>query len=78
MAGGCACMTEGMLAGGHACRGPCMLGRHVWQGGVRGMHVPPRHHEIWSVNAQPVRILLECILVVSFGLSNSASRQLFD
>ena len=50
------------------------MGGHVWQGGhvwhggacVGGRcmpRTPPQHHEIWSVNAWAVRILLECILV---------------
>ena len=42
-----------ILSGGGACMA----------GGMHATHAPPRHHEIQSVNAQPVRILLECILV---------------
>ena len=37
----------------------------VWRG--RGsVRAPPRHYEIRFVNARPVRILLECILLNSF------------
>ena len=50
--------------------GVCGKGVCAWQrggmhgeGGVCAMHPPPGHHEIQSVNARPVRILLECILV---------------
>ena len=57
--------------GGMRGRGACVV-----MGGVRaqvgGMHggggacVPPRPYEIWFVNARPVPILLECILLNSF------------
>ena len=52
------------MPGGGACvpGGVCVAGGHVCLGGVRGMHAP-RHHKILLVNARPVRILLECILV---------------
>ena len=71
-----ACMTEGMHGGWG------MHGRgHAWQrtcvaGGVHATHTP-RHHEIWSVNARVVRILLECILVdLNFILFISSLAQL--
>ena len=63
--------------GRHAWQGACMAEGHAWQGACMagGMHgrgacmvgghaCPPRHHEIRSVNARVVRILLECILVL--------------
>ena len=60
--GGCACpgcvCAGGCVPGGHACpEGACMLG------GMHAIHAP-QHDEIWLVNARPVRILLECILVL--------------
>ena len=52
--GGCA------WQGGMCGRGACM------SGGVHAMHTPPpRHYKIRSVNARAVRILLECILVLT-------------
>ena len=62
----------GMHGRGRAWQGACMAGGHAWQGGMHGrggMHgggpcMPPRHHEIRSVDARAVRILLECILVL--------------
>ena len=53
-------MVEGNVAGACMPGGMHGGGGHVWQG---GMHAPSRHHEIWSINAQVVCILLECILV---------------
>ena len=82
MAGG-VCMVEGGSVGGvHV--GACVVGRHAWQGDMHGRGAcmargcvcrgacmpctPHGHHEIWSVNARVVRILLGCILV-SCGVS---------
>ena len=57
-----------------ACKGACMCGKGgacvvkgacmAKGGGVCAMHPPPGHHKIQSVNARPVRILLEYILVL--------------
>ena len=60
-----------MGKGGMRGEGGCMAnGACVVKGGV--CHAPPpRHREIQSVNARPVRILLECILV------NSSSCRVF-
>ena len=51
------CMAKGAMHG----EGGCVVkgGMHCEEG------IPPGHHEIQSVNARPVRILLECILVKS-------------
>ena len=54
MAGG---MRDGGVHGGVCGRG------HAWQGGMHTTCLPPRHHEIRSVNARAVRIQLESILV---------------
>ena len=67
----------GCVAGGVHGRGMCMPGEgvrarggvHAWgmrgQGAMRAMHAPlPQHHKIQLVNARPVHILLECILVL--------------
>ena len=55
-----ACMVGACMA-----RGACMAGG--MHGGGYAWHThPPPHHEVWSVNVQPVRILLECILVNLF------------
>ena len=57
--------------GGHACPGvhvwgACMAGGCVWPGSVHAMHDPPVwYYEIRSVNERAVRILLECILVMT-------------
>ena len=59
MAKGGMCGKGGM----HGEGGVCGEGGHAWQGGVCATH-SPGHHEIQSINARPVRILLECILVV--------------
>ena len=67
------CVARGVHGGGHAwweaCKvggaflaGACMAG----DGGMCGGGMPPtraRYYEIWPVNEQAVRILLECILV---------------
>ena len=54
------CMAGGMH--GRRCvhgRGACMAGKG------HACHAHPQHHDIRSVNARAVRILLECILVIS-------------
>ena len=53
------CMVGGMCGGGCVWQGACMAG------GMHATHAPPQHYEIRSVNARAVRILLECILVLS-------------
>ena len=45
------------------CWGMCAWGACMPRGGMHAMHAP-QHHEIRLVNARPVRILLECILVL--------------
>ena len=65
LCGGGACV----VVGEHAWQG-CVLGGmhgggHVWQGACIPRMPPPGHHEIRSVNARAVRILLECILVLN-------------
>ena len=61
-----------MAKGGVCCKGGgvCMVkggmrgkGGHVWQRGACVVCTPP--HEIWPVIARAVRILLECILVLT-------------
>ena len=70
MCGRGVCVAGGacMVVGEHAWQGVC--GGYAWRGAcvAGGMHTtqaPPRHHEIQSVNARAVRILLECILVLN-------------
>ena len=64
------------MAGGHAWQGGVCGRSCAWQGIMHGggmcggghaCHTcpPPTHYEIRSVNARAVRILLECILVVT-------------
>ena len=64
---------------GHAWQGACVVGRRAWQGGIHATHHYPGHHEIRSVNARAVRILLECILVIyllCLFLSHHQSQQM--
>ena len=51
----------GRREGGMRDRGVCVAGACV-------AYMPPPHHEIRLVNARPVRILLECILVLMVNL----------
>ena len=66
---------RGGMHGGGACVGG-VHGRGVhgggasMAGGMHATHAPSGHYEIWSVNAQSVRILLECILVYLIFLSS--------
>ena len=66
------CMPRGpCMPGSHACPGGVHApgSMRAWRGGVRvsmvggGATHAPRHREIRLVNARPVRILLECIIV---------------
>ena len=84
-ASGGVCVLLGVcawLGGMHGCRGVCVVvGGHVWlQGGVRtlrGVQLGCREgmHGIWqdTVNERVVRILLECILVLTVYLCFSVS-----
>ena len=67
---------QGVCVAGGTCMVGDMHGEHVWQGGMHGRGVcmtggmhgthatcPSGYCEIRLVNAQAVRILLECILV---------------
>ena len=65
-----ACVAGGMHGGGHVwCRGMCMAGGHAWQRGHAwwggGLACVPWQIPWDMVNERAVRILLECILVVS-------------
>ena len=73
-----ACMTRGTcVAGGHAwqrgtcmARGKCMAGGHAWLEGMHGGGGHGGEGRAWqilrdTVNEQGVRILLECILVIT-------------
>ena len=59
------------MVGGMHGRGACMAGGHAWQGGMHGRGrawqgcVRGRGVAWHMVNERAVRILLECILVVS-------------
>ena len=65
---------EACMAGGHAWWGVCMAGGHVWWGGVRGRGACMAGGCAWQEERQlqrAVRILLECILVVTAPKKNS-------
>ena len=60
----------------------CMAGGHAWWGCVwqgRAWHAGPphTHHEIRLVNARPVGILLECILVLMVDLGYVRAKAIF-
>ena len=63
------CVAKGGCAwqrGACVVKGVCMVKEGVrGEGGMCGMHPTPHPHEIRPVIARAVRILLECILVIS-------------
>ena len=60
-----ACMAGGMHGGGMCMVGGCEWWWWACMAGGHACHTCPPHNEIQSVNALVVRILLECILVIS-------------